>query len=357
MPRLKLFTAAEQVAAHLRAEIVRGVWSGAMPGGDRLAAELGIGCNTAEAALALLEKEGLLMNRGRRRGRMVAARPGLAETRALRVAILYSEAVDRGLDYMIELEHALSVAGHTRFAAPKTMMDLNMNTRRIARMVGKTDADAWVVLGGAADLLEWFTRRQTPTYAIFGRRRSLAVAGVGPDKSAAMIAATRRLVELGHRRIVLLARPRRRLPMPGLSEQTFLDELAAQGLPTGQYNLPPWEESVDGFHGRLKALFRVTPPTALIIQEVPFFLAALQFLSRRRLSVPDDVSLICTDHSPDFDWCRPTVSHIRWESRPLVRSVLKWTENMSLGRRDLRQTEIQAEFVEGGTIGRARRVP
>ena len=355
MGRLVIHSAAEQVAAHLREELLRGMWQGAMPGSDKLAAELGIGGNTAEAALALLEKEGLLMNQGRRRGRIVVARPGLTETPALRVAILYSEPVDRGLDYMIELEHALSQAGHAKFAAPKTMADLGMDTARISRMVEETEADAWVVACGAADLMEWFARRETPTYAIFGRWRSLPIAGVGPDKRAAMIAATRRLVELGHLRIVLMARPRRRLPKPGLSEQTFLDELAALGLPTGEYNLPPWEESPGGFHARLEALFRVTPPTALIIQEAPLFIAALQFLSRRKLSVPDDVSLICTDQSPDFDWCRPEVSHIRWESRPLVRAVLRWATHVRNGKRDLRQTEIPADFVEGGTVGPAPR--
>lgn len=348
-----IHTAAEQVAAHLRGEILRGVWSGVMPGGDKLAAELGIGCNTAEAALALLEKEGLLMNRGSRRGRIVVAHPVAPGIPSLRIAILYSEAVDRGLDYMIDLEHELAVAGHVKFPALKTMEDLGMDTKRITRMVGATEADAWVVLAGPAELMEWFARRETPTFAMFGRRQGLPIAGAGPDKRRALIEATRRLVELGHRRIVLLARPRRRLPKPGLSEQAFLDELAAHGLPSGDYNLPPWEETPAGFNARLEALFRVTPPTALIIQEAAFFFAALQFLSRWRLSVPDDVSLLCTDNSPDFDWCTPGVSHIRWESRPLVRGVLKWASNVSRGKVDVRQTEIDAEFVPGGTIGPA----
>jgi DNA-binding LacI/PurR family transcriptional regulator len=355
MSPLLICSAAQQAAAHLREGIMRGMWSGAMPGSGKLAAELGIGCNTAEAALVLLENEGLLRNRGRRRGRAIVARAAHAKKPALRLAILYSEAVDRGLEYMIQLEHALGKAGHTCFAAPKTMEDLAMDTRRISRMVEKTEADGWLVLSGQADLMEWFASRPKPTFAIFGRRRTLPIAGVGPDKPPAVIAATRRLVELGHHRIVLVARPRRRLPTPGLAEQTFLDELTALGLRSGAYNLPPWEETVDGFQGRLEELFRVTPPTALIVQESALFIATLQFLSRRRLSVPDDVSLVCTDHSREFDWCHPPVTHIRWCSSRIVTSALKWTDSVSKGKRDLRQTEIPAEFVEGGTIGPAPR--
>jgi glutamate-ammonia-ligase adenylyltransferase len=48
-----------------------------------------------------------------------------------------------------------------------------------------------------------------------------------------MVAATRRLIELGHRRIVMLSRPMRRLPEPGAAEQAFLTEMEVHGLPPG----------------------------------------------------------------------------------------------------------------------------
>ncbi len=351
MPQFIITTAAEQVAAHLRAEILRGVWRGAMPGGDKLAAELGIGCNTAEAALVLLEKEGLLKSQGLRRGRIVVERPRGAEVPALRIAILYSEAANAGLDYIVDIQHELTAAGHTCTAAPKTMEDLGMDAKRISRMAGETEADAWLVLGGSDELLSWFAAGEKPAFALFGRRSGKRMAGAGPDKREAMTEAVRRLVALGHRRIVLLARPRRRLPKPGQLEQTFLDELAAHGLKTGEYNLPPWEETPAGLHARLESLFRVTPPTALIIQEAPHFFAAQQFLSSRRLSSPGDVSLVCTDHSPDFEWCQPAVSHIRWESRPLVRRIVQWAANVSHEKEDMRQTKSSAHFVQAGTIG------
>ena len=67
--------------------------------------------------------------------------------------------------------------------------------------------------------------------------------------------------------------------------------------------------------------------------------------------VPGDVSLICTDGDPGFDWCRPPVSHIQRESKPLVRRMVEWVENVSQGREDLRQSMTPAEFATGGTIG------
>ena len=51
-----MLTAAEQVGEHLRAELCRGAWGGRMPGGARLAVELGVGRDTVEAALQILEQ-------------------------------------------------------------------------------------------------------------------------------------------------------------------------------------------------------------------------------------------------------------------------------------------------------------
>ena len=76
---------------------------------------------------------------------------------------------------------------------------------------------------------------------------------------------------------------------------------------------------------------------------------------RTRLRVLEDVSLVCTDADPAFDWCRKSVAHIRWDSGPVLRRVLRWVNRVSHGKEDLRQTHTPAEFVPGGTIGRMRR--
>jgi len=133
-----------------------------------------------------------------------------------------------------------------------------------------------------------------------------------------------------------------------------MDELAANGITPSPYNLPDWEVSAKGFHARLDLLFELTPPTALIIQEAVFYFAALQFCANRGLRVPRDVSLICTDADPAFHWCQPSVAHIRWDSRPLVRRIVRWAANVSCGKEDLRLTLTPAEFVPGGSVGPAR---
>lgn len=351
MAIVRVMSGVEQVAGQLRAEILRGRWRGVMPGGARLATELGIGRKLVEGALRQLESEGVLVGGGRRCRRRIELPSGGMAARPLRVAVLLYEKAELKLDYVVDLQHKLMEAGHFADFSGATLTGLGMDVGRIARLVMDTKADAWVVLGGSREVLEWFSGQSLPAFALFGRWRRLPLAGAGPDKLPALRAIIAHLVELGHRRIVMLAREERRKPQPGLFEQTFLDELEARGISPGPYHLPEWENSWKGFHRCLDSLFQYTPPTALLIAQAPLFVAAQQHLAGIGILAPQQVSMVCHDPDPVFEWCDPAISHIRWDPGPMVHRVVRWAGNVSRGKTDLKRTLMKAEFVLGGTIG------
>lgn len=352
MKPFRPLTAVEQLAAHLWSEIRNRTVEGGLPGVHRLAKELGVSPRTVTAAISQLEREGVLTSQGPRRRCRIARQPERVAP-GLRVAILQYEAADRRLPYILDLEHRLQTSGHIPVFAPRTLLDLGRDPKRVASLVSQMEADAWIVISGPREILEWFASRPTPVFALFGRRRGLPIAGAGPDKEPAMRELVRSLTRLGHRRIVRLAREERRKPLPGALERAFLDELASQGIVTGSYNLPDWEESPEGFRACLDGLFRITPPTALILDEALFLSVAKHHLARRGILAPGHVSLICSDPDPSFEWFQPKVAHIRWDAAPMVRRIVRWAGNISLGKDDRRQTGFKAEFVEGGTIGPA----
>lgn len=351
MEPINLLSAVEQVAEHLREALLGGRLSGTMPGSHSLAEELGVNHKTVNSALKQLEQEGLLISQGAGLGRKIVlpkdhAPPGL------RIGMIDSASDCRRSGYIIDLRRRLESAGHIPFFTNKSLEALGRDKNRVAHYVRKTEADAWIVVAGSHDILEWFSRQQTPAFALFGAREGLQIAATGPDKQTTLAEVTHRLLSLGHRRISFIARQEVRHPRPTQSIQSFLDVLKSAGISTGRFNLPEWEESIEGFERLLQSLFESpTPPTALILDEPYEFYACYQHLSQRGIRVPQDVSLLCTDADPGFTWWQPPVSHIRWDYRPVVLRIVRWANNLALGKEDIRQTVTQAEFIEGGTIG------
>jgi DNA-binding LacI/PurR family transcriptional regulator len=326
-----------------------------MPGRDRLAAELGVSPWSIQRGLEILESEGLLASGGGRRRRTIRADAGGFEPRGCRIQILLYESSDLQRDYMVDLRHRLQDAGHQAQFSKMTLSDLRMDVGRVARFVEATPADGWIVVAGSRPVVEWFAARPQPAFALFGRRRSLPIAGAGADKVPAMRQLVRRLVAWGHRRIVLLAREDRRLPEPGAGERAFLEELEAHGISTGDYHLPGWNGTPEGFLACLDSLFDVTPPTALVFDEPFLFQVAQQHLARRGILAPEKVSLAVCDSDPFFSWFRPQVAHLIWNPEPVLRQAVRWAQDSARGVDNRRQVLTRARLVEEGTIGPATR--
>ena len=346
----------ERVAAHLREGIRQGRWSDQFPGEQQLTSELDVSRHTVRRALQILEKEGVLGGRGHGRCRgITAAGAAAAFQRPLRVNILRHDArlTDNPQTSMvlIEIMHSLENAGHQVSFLKKSQIELRHDVARLTRHLAETPADAWVVECGSHPLLEWCASQPTPCLALYGRTGGLPLARTGPDAVPAYRAATRQLIALGHRRIVLIVREGFRRPTPEGCELAFLEELKAHGIPTGVYNLPDWEENSEGFNRLMESLFETTPPTALIIDETCWFIAALAFLVRRGIRVPEQVSLVSGDCETILDVCHPRFAHMRWDNSFIVRWVVRWVDAVRKGKADRKTINISAEFVPGGSIG------
>jgi DNA-binding LacI/PurR family transcriptional regulator len=350
-------SAAEQVAAHLIAEIGKSRWAGRLPGVNRLAADLGVSRETVRAALLIVEQSGHLKSTGAGKPRVIVRdRPAPpAARRGLRVALLLRERLDQEvnsafLNLILRLRHALEKAGHICISPPKSQDELGLSPPRIIRMVEQTEADAWVIATGSLELLEWFCRQPLPALAIGGRLRDLPIAGASTDHLETTRALFRRLIAMGHRRITWITERERRIPCLGKVERTLKDELEAKGIPFGEFNMPDWEETPEGLEKLLHKLFRLTPPTAIHTSEWATCVGVLSFLHRRGLRVPEDVSVITETTEVATLWHRPLIAHYLCDYSDLERRIMRWVAAVARGEKDLKQSYFQAGFEAGGSI-------
>lgn len=351
MPK-RILTAAEQVADCLRDELARGRWSGTIPGIHKLSADLGFSRKQVERALLLLEKDGLIISQGKGRKRRVAT-PDEGRDRPMTVGVLDYDSSGLQERLISELFKQLSEQGHIPKHAARTLADLRMNTQRVGRLVKEIQADIWIVLSAPEAILDWFLDEKIPVFAAFGGFPGRPIAAVGLRYLSSLLEATRQLIGLGHRRVVFLACRGKVRPLPDGLWSRLMREMESHGIQTGPYNLPEWQDNAEGFNKMLQALFEHTPPTALLIEEPVHLVAALQFFSHRGIRVPQDVSIVCMQPGPEFEFCQFPVTYIDWDRRPIIRHMVRWVRHMSLGHHDIRQTYCKSKLVQGGTIAAA----
>ncbi len=343
----------EQVAGRIILRVQDGTWTDRIPGCKTLAHEFGVNHKTCESALKLLEARGVLVSLGRGRTRKVAASFN-AKPKKLRVMLLLYEKKDANDPIVVEVLYRLRDSGHDAIYAERTLLGLQMDVKRVSGYVEKTKADAWIVLAGSAEILEWFAQSPFPAFALFGRLdRNIPIACVGLSKLDAARELTERLLSLGHRRIVFITSEQRRKPAPGLLERSFLQRLEDEGIATGAYNLPDWGKRPGDLQQAMKSLCQVTPPTAVIADEPALFLAIMQQLSRLGYNAPEQVSIACLDQDSVFDFTCPAITHLQWNPDSIIKRITKWIQQTSSGRDDRHKNIVKAKLLVGDTIGPA----
>jgi LacI family transcriptional regulator len=256
---------------------------------------------------------------------------------------------------LLGVRQAIESAGHVFAISDQCLVQMKDNLPRISRCVKSVGADAWIVLAASRGVLEWFIAQPFPVFAYGGRFQNLPVAGSATGIAPALESAVNALVEYGHRRIVLLAETILRQPTPIPSLASYLSFLEASGIAATDYNLPHFEDTAEGLDNCLDGLFRLTPPTALIVNQASQCVAVFSFLAGRGLRVPQDVSVISMSMDPVFKWSLPPLDHFSAPREQYVTRIARWVEGVAKGRPDKRQVAFDAEYVPGGSVGPAKR--
>ncbi len=349
----------EHAALHLREGILGGRWPGRLPGVRKLAEELGISRDVVRDALRHLEAAGVLAHHGAGRSRAVVQGCKALAQRRLRVGIFLPGPLEseNALTFQLiyNIRQAIEAMGHGCFIAPRTCASLQQSPVRAKTFLQDCEADAWIFYSMHRRQLEMAADLSKPVFALGGTSEGLPLAGSLADLSAPIREAVTLLADKGHRRMVLISPPRWRKPVPNASVCAFLDALKQRHIQGDMgYNVPEWRHTPEGLQGLMQALFKATPPTALLVMEPEWIGPVLVFLAERGLQVPRDISLInlLPDPMQSF-YCRK-IAHFRWPLASHVRHVCQWLKGVAAGEVRPVRRSVSPSFDPGETVGRAR---
>lgn len=164
-------------------------------------------------------------------------------------------------------------------------------------------------------------RRGTPLVVVNGRPATLHdVPAVSADDHGALVAAVEHLSDLGHRRIGLVAGPRRYVPSQR-KVAGYLDGLGRVGEPADESLVARTVYSLEGGHaGALELLERDV--TAIVCASDLMAIGALRAAAELDLAVPGDLSVIGFDDSPLATIVTPRLTTSRQPVAEMTREVV-----------------------------------
>ncbi|MGC4012967.1 MAG: substrate-binding domain-containing protein [Luteolibacter sp.] len=336
-----------------------------LPGERHLAAELGVSRATVRNALALLTRMGHLSSPSQGHKRSVRALPVEAPRSGLRVDFLLGrdfQMLDQDDQQILTgLVQAMEKAGHWMAQDFPDLSIVQTAPGGFERFIKDRIADVRIIYGGAWESLRWFEQRTEPVLALGGRCLGLELDSVGIDTSLAVGDAVRALTRLGHRRIAFIChRFIREAPFPGRILRAFMNGLEEAGVQASAYNVPAWDESVEGLQDVLEELFRITPPTAILVSSSLALAGLISFCNRRGLRIPEHLSLVVVESSMSVRWFRPKLAMIRIAPySEIVSATMDWLGSPPPKGREPMIRLLPCFFEEGDSLARpfAGRLP
>jgi GntR family transcriptional regulator of arabinose operon len=199
--------------------------------------------------------------------------------------------------------------------------------------------------------------RHYPAVVLGGAFPASEVAFVDCDNHHGARAAVRHLIELGHRRFLVLSGPMNLTNSRDRAEGAT-DELAARGIgldprdrPVSSDSVLVDEETRTHLHQRLTATDR---PTAIVAGGFYLALATMQIARAAGLSVPRDLSIVGFDDPASAPLLDPPLTTVRQPLNQMASKAYQLVRQAMLGRRaGLSSCKLPRALCVGGAPGPA----
>ncbi len=250
-------------------------------------------------------------------------------------------------------QQRMALAGQVVLLAFSDYDATQEQTQALALLARGVDALAVTGISQRPELLARLAQRGLPWVHLLSFPAPAGAACVGIRNAASMARAVRYLIDLGHRRIAMLAGLSAHNDRAAARIEGVRQSLADAGLP-----LPPdalveapytLQAARDGTRALLAA---TTPPTALVCGNDVLAWGALLECQSRGIAVPAELSIVGFD---DLEMCRhgnPALTTMHVPTEPMWQLAAQYLLDRLDGRLDAPlQQELAVELIVRGSTG------
>lgn len=355
---------AVRVAEKITEELKTGRWIGYLPGERQLASLFQVSRPTLRAALAELEKKGLLRTAQGLRREIVGGMHRVADTRSSGSATVVMlsprpvESIDPFVILQLEsLRELLARRGLTLSIEVRPSCYGQDAAGALRRLLAEIKAGVWLLWSSTRVMQGWFSGQMLPHIvlgSVFDEAGSLSV---DLDNHATARHAAHVLRRFGHHRISLLM-PRQGLAGDNMTEEGFrggATDLAEGSLPAAQVEVVRHDGSPNGIRAGIDHLLALKPrPTGVFSCRGLHTIALLTYLYSRGLRIPQDVSIISRDDDQALDFVTPVLARYHRSPAKMAKAIFRLIMGILEGRKIKgRNVRILPEFQSHASLGTA----
>jgi len=343
---------AEQVADVIKRRIAQGQWKEVMPSHRGLSTLLQVSRSTLESAFGILEGEGVIKIRSKRRALIV--RPSRLEHLAgpYRVGWLEGRPLplfsSSELRDMLFLQIAELEARHEFVLIPVGVGRARFSPSVLQRLLRRNRVSHCVLVNQPESVLTWIAEQGVNACVLGACPPSItSLSSLNLSRVAAIRHASGLLQSRGHRKILFLTWKSTIYELICV-EQAFLGSGSSSEI---KLFVRHHDGTKAGLQAKLETIFRHgEPPDALIVAGGVFALSTYTtLLSRYRLRVPKDVSFISLDSDLSFPHLSPQPAHYSWGVTRIGRRLFQLIHRMDQNKLPL-HAEMAPVFIPGETV-------
>ncbi len=336
-----------------------------MPSLRAISQNLGVSVPSVSKAFQILEREGILSSCGERCRWLIRAlpmnprrkggmKPEAAAGRTKRLLYLTSLPMNEWLTHSVEVyADIVSVMSSKNWEVVHRVMPFQ-NAKAPRKIwdehLDQEAPDVIVVLMGTPVLAAWAVGQTVPTLFLGGDARPHALPTVSVAMSGLVEELVRKLIDLGHRHIVmpLCGRNSSFLDSMKTALQAGIDSRRSSGAVVHALESPYSTPEV--LYDVLKKHWRHHRPDAMILLDWREFVTVSSFFRDGRILMPQDISVALLSSDNSMDWYLPRLSHYEFNNMKLAKAVARWAVNVDKDSPSTANVKMGAQWHEGGSI-------